>query len=29
MDLRGNLYFLDTKGIVEYLFENREVHCNC
>ena len=29
MGLQESLRFLDTKGLVEYLFQNREVHCSC
>jgi hypothetical protein len=29
MDLRESLWFLDNKGLVENLFQNRELYCSC
>jgi hypothetical protein len=29
MGLWESLWFLDNKGLVENLFQNREVYCNC
>ena len=29
MGLRETLWFLDNKGLVENLFQNREVYCSC